>query len=372
MKALLFSVLFLPLKQGCANAEHGTSLTGSSAASATVSDTSNQHTKFGIMIAKSEGQQIPPERQVKIARDLGVHYIRARIDIQGWDGSEPSYNAYASAGFKVLLNVNYGVPRNAAGEHAPVPFPTDMNAYSKTLNSVLDKYKPEVVVIENEEDNPNYHQGSADDYINELKTGIQVAHSKGLKVTNGGITVREICLIIYDDLVQSGQKDKAMEFARKAFPQNFANRLGNGGDLTRNPQIGRQVEFGRKIIAAYKNLDLDYVNFHWYEPVQARGKNIDKSSVSFDPATFEYVVNYLREKTGKPVMTNEFGVLEPSADLVRNLLKAARDANLSYAIFYSADGGEGKAVALQNASGDLRENGHAFKDFVKDADGDSK
>ncbi len=64
-------------------------------------------------------------------------------------------------------------------------------------------------------------------------------------------------------------------------------------------------------------------------------------------------------------MTNEFGVLDPSPDLVRGLLKAAKDANLSYAIFYSADGGEGKAVALQNAGGDLRDNGNAFKDFMK-------
>ncbi len=211
------------------------------------------------------------------------------MDVQGWDGSEPSYNTYTSAGLKVLLNLNYGIPRNAAGEHAPVPFPTDMDAYSKTLNAVLDKYKPEVVVIENEEDNPNYHQGSADDYITELKTGIQVAHSKGLKVTNGGITVREICLIIYDDLLQSGQKDKAISFAQKAFPPNFATRLSGGGDPMRNPQISRQIEFGRKIIATYKDLDLDYVNFHWYEPVQARGKNIDKSGISFDPSTFAYV-----------------------------------------------------------------------------------
>ncbi len=365
LEALLFSVLFLPLNKGCYNEQNDTSSSTSSFTSANQSDTSNQRTKFGIMVAKSEGQLIPPEKQVKVAKDLGVHYIRGRVDVQGWDGSEPSYNTYTSAGLKVLLNLNYGIPRNGAGEHAPVPFPTDMNAYSKTLNAVLDKYKPEVVVIENEEDNPNYHQGSADDYINELKTGIQVAHSKGLKVTNGGITVREICLIIYDDLLQSGQKDKAISFAQKAFPPNFATRLSGDGDPMRNPQISRQIEFGRKIIAAYKDLDLDYVNFHWYEPVQARGKNIDKSSISFDPSTFAFVVNYIKEKTGKPVMTNEFGVLDPSPDLVRGLLKAAKDANLSYAIFYSADGGEGKAVALQNAGGDLRDNGNAFKDFVK-------
>jgi hypothetical protein len=366
LEALLFSILFLPINKGSDNVHNDNSSSTSFSALRNQTDTSNQQrTRFGVMVAKSEGQIITPDRQVKIAKDLGVHYIRARILVQGWDGSDDSYNTYASAGFKVLLNLDYAVPRDASGGKAPVPFPTDMNAYSKTLNAILDKYKPELVVIENEEDNPNYHQGVADDYLNELKTGIQIAHSKGLKVTNGGITVREVCLIIYDDLLQSGQRDKAESFAQKAFPPNFVARLSGGNDIMHNPQLGRQILFGRKIIAAYKDLDLDYVNFHWYEPVAARGKDVDKSNISFDPSIFEYVANYLHEKTGKPVMTNEFGVLDPSPDLVRGLLKAARDANLGYAIFYSADGGEGKAIALQNAGGDLRDNGNAFKDFMR-------
>lgn len=323
-------------------------------------DTANNKVRFGVMVAKTEGRLITPERQAQVAKALGVNYMRARIDIQSWNGSNPLYDAYAAAGMKVLLNINYGIPRNAVGDHDPIPFPTDMESYSRTVNSILDKYKPEVVVIENEEDNPFYHTGSADDYIKQLQTAIKIAHSKGLKVTNGGITVREVCLIVYDDLVQSGQKEKAMEFAEKAVPPAFLKRISN----MNNPQIQRQVEFGRKIIAAYKTLDLDYVNFHWYEPVQARAKAAS-TTASFNPEIFAYVVNYLKTKTGKPVLTNEFGVLNNSPELVKGILKAARDAQLSYAIFYSADGGEGKAVALQNATGDLRENGVAFRDFVK-------
>jgi len=363
LEALLLSVLLMPVKQSCNNIAS----TGESSSNSTItatSDTTNQHVKFGVMVAKTEGQMVGPEKQIRVAKALGVNYIRAKIDMQGWDGTSEAYEAAKAADLKVLLNINYGVPRTAAGEHDPVPFPTDMNAYTKSLNSILDKYKPELVVIENEEDNPNYHEGTADDYINELKTGIQVAHSHGLKVTNGGITVREICLIIFDDYMQRGEKEKAMNFAQKAFPQNFVTRLGSG-NMMKNPQIARQVEFGRKLMDAYKNLDLDYVNFHWYEPVQARGKGQDASSISFDPETFAFVVNYLKTKTGKPVMSNEFGVLETSPELVKSLLKAVKDNGLSYAIFYSADGGPGKAIALQNADGDLRDNGKAFRDFVK-------
>lgn len=323
-------------------------------------DTSRRLVRFGVMVSKTDGKLIAPEKQVQVAKALGVRYMRARVDIQAWNGSNPAYDAYAAAGLKVLLNINYGVPRNALGEHDPIPFPTDMNAYSKVVNSVLDKYKPEVVVVENEEDNPFYHSGSAEDYINLLKTAIQIAHLKGLKVTNGGITVREVCLIIYDDLVQRGEKQKAMDFINKAVPPAFLKRLNN----LDNPQFARQIEFGRKILAAYKTLDLDYVNFHWYEPVRAR-TNAANADAQFDPQIFAFVAHYLMEKTGKPVMTNEFGVLNASPDLVKNVLQAAHDAKLSYAIFYSADGGQGKAVALQNAGGDLRENGMAFRDFIK-------
>ena len=115
--------------------------------------------------------------------------------------------------------------RKRNGEKQPVPFPTDLEAYSKTFTSILDKYKPELVVVENEEDNPFYHSGSADDYINELKTAITICHSKGLKVTNGGLTVREVMLLAFDDLMRSGKKQEAYDFASRAFPQQYLKSL---------------------------------------------------------------------------------------------------------------------------------------------------
>lgn len=363
---LLCSTLFLTVSSNCRNsiqAENNT-VPGSqeNQVSSVVSDTS-VNTHFGVMVAKSEGHIIPPSQQVKVARDLGVNYIRTKIDISTWTGSSDAYDTYAAAGFKILLNIISGVPRNAAGEHAPVPFPTDMNAYAKALNSILDKYKPEVVVIENEEDNPNYHSGGADDYINELKTAIQVAHSKGLKVTNAGITFREVCLIVYDDMMQQGKKQQAIEFAQKVFPPNVLNRINN----LNMPAVKRQLDFGRKIIAAYKTLDLDYVNFHWYEPIKARGINgADVNDTIVDPKIFEFITNYLKTKTGKPILSNEIGVFNPSPALVKGLLQSVKDAGLRYAIFYSADGGVGKAVGLQNGLGELRPNGEAFRQFIKE------
>ncbi|MBS1748140.1 MAG: hypothetical protein JST21_18420 [Bacteroidetes bacterium] len=362
---LLCYTLLLTISSNCRNSIHAENNNVPDSpvekSSSVVADTTVK-TRFGVMVAKSEGHIIPPAQQVKVARSLGVNYIRCKIDISSWSGSSDAYDTYAAAGFKVLLNIISGVPRNAAGDHAPVPFPTDMNAYAKSLNSILDKYRPEVVVIENEEDNPNYHSGDADDYINELKTAIQVAHSKGLKVTNAGITFREVCLIAYDDMIQQGKKQQAIEFAQKVFPPNVLKRINN----LSMPAVKRQLDFGRKIIAAYKTLDLDYVNFHWYEPIRARGINgADVSDTTVDPKIFEFITNFLKTKTGKPILSNEIGVFNPSPSLVKGLLQTVKDAGLSYAIFYSADGGVGKAVGLQNGLGELRPNGQAFENFIK-------
>src|SRR5438552_5124489 len=146
---VVLSVLFLFVNRNCKNpaSENAQTTVDQSAkvqSAVTKNDTSNKAVHFGIMVAKTEGKLIPPQQQIQVAKALNVDYIRCRIDIQGWNGSSDAYNTYASAGLKILLNINYGVPRNVAGEHDAVPFPTDMDAYTKSLNSILDKYKPEV------------------------------------------------------------------------------------------------------------------------------------------------------------------------------------------------------------------------------------
>jgi hypothetical protein len=318
---------------------------------------------FGILVDRTDNSAVPLNKKIQVAKALGLNYVRVRTDIDTYNGTINNYDDFAAAGFKIILNINYSIPRSATGEKQPVPFPTDLEAYSKTFTSILDKYKPELVVVENEEDNPFYHSGSADDYINELKTAIKICHSKGLKVTNGGLTVREIMLLAFDDLMRSGKKQEAYDFAGRAFPQQYLNKLNNYEKL---PMAQRALSFGRQVIEAYKTLDLDYVNFHWYEPVSARGKKdlnaLNKEHI--DPEVFNAVVNYLKRTTGKPIMTNEFGVMNSSPTLIQELMQQVLNANMDYAIFYSGDGAGG-SKALQNGDGSLREIGDAVRDFIQ-------
>jgi hypothetical protein len=321
---------------------------------------------FGILVDRTANAGVPLDKKIQVAKALGLNYMRLRTDIDTYNGTINNYDAFAAAGFKIILNINYSVPRSATGEKQPVPFPTDLDAYSKTFTSILDKYKPELVVVENEEDNPFYHSGTADDYINELKTAISICHAKGLKVTNGGLTVREITLLAFDDLYQNGKKQEAYDFARRVFPPQYLSRLDKIDNYQKLPAVRRALTFGRAVVAAYKTLDLDYVNFHWYEPVAARGKkdgdalNADR----VDPAVFSAIVNYLSRKTGKPVITNEFGVLNTSPTLIQDLMQQVLNAKMDYAIFYSGDGAGG-SKALQNGDGSLRQIGEAVRDFIK-------
>lgn len=377
LKSLLFSFVILPLFVQCnsiSRAKHHRKFrkesqqainTSSDDTTFNISNikTQNHKNPFGVLIDRTDNSPVPLNKKIEIIKALGMNYVRLRTEVDDWSGMINNYDDFSNAGFKIILNINYGIPRNAMGQKQPVSFPTDLDAYGKTVSSILDKYKPELVVIENEEDNPFYHSGSADDYINELKTAIAICHSKGLKVTNGGLTEREMMLLVYDDLMSSGKTQEANDFANRAIPEQYLSKLNN---YKRFPVVQRALSFGKAVIQAYKTLDLDYVNFHWYEPSVARGKkdlaalNVDH----IDPMVFTAIVNYLSRTTGKPVITNEFGVLNTSPALITDLMQKILDAKMDYAIFYSGDGAGGSR-ALQNGDGSLRQTGEAVRDFIK-------
>ena len=58
---------------------------------------------------------------------------------------------------------------------------------------------PKIAVIENEESNKKYYNGTPADYINQLKAAISVMHSHGIPVTNGGITSTGLKYLVWQD-----------------------------------------------------------------------------------------------------------------------------------------------------------------------------
>ena len=319
---------------------------------------------FGVLTNTiGGGGPLSPQIRVKLATELGVPYMRTGTMITKWTGSSPANDVVVKAGFKMVMNINNSP---LGGGLPPSPFPTDMVAYRKSISEIMDKYPAEVIVIENEEANDKYYTGNADQYLTMLSTAIEVAHSKGLRITNGGITSRELSVLVWKDYMKKGMTKEATAWGKACIPANFLSDLP---DFSHNTAMRDRLVEIEKLLAAYKTMPLDYVNFHWYEPINLRFVKTFPADADLNhvvAGAMEAVVNYLHNATGKPIMTNEFGPVTSSPTLMTELMQEALNLKLPYAMLYSGDGDRiGATVPSHNNDGTLTPNGIAFRDFIK-------
>ncbi len=269
--------------------------------------------------------------KIAVAKKLGITCIRDAITLDN-PKDKPIFNS----GFNLVLNVN----NSGLANKSQAPFATDTSAYKSRLQyqlSLMSK-KPQLMVIENEENNLRFHSGSAADYLNQLKAAATVAHANGIAVTNGGITYPAMLYLVYLDYLERGKKQEASDLQQRSSVLFTSNWLTS------------RKEFLQQLVAGYAKLDIDYVNFHWY------GKNGDTKSLT-------EIVNYLQRATGKPAISNEIGAQDTSPETVKAIVRTCRQLQMPYAIWYSGDGERNtseQATALQNSDGSLREAGKAF------------
>ena len=64
--------------------------------------------------------------------------------------------------------------------------------------------------------------------------------------------------------------------------EDFAKRCVKPS-LLKNPEVTNIVDKAKKLIEAYKNLPLDYVNIHLYEPVKDIAGGADESVKTITP-----------------------------------------------------------------------------------------
>jgi hypothetical protein len=201
-----------------------------------------------------------------------------------------------------------------------------------------------------------YNVGKPEDYINELNAACEVAHAKGVKVTNGGIGSTMLIILTYHDYVARGMTAEANDFARRMIPPEIVRQSFNREDMI------AKLNFAKKLLGAYKNTAIDYVNFHWYQPARINDESTD---TTVDVKAVSEVVNYLKRVTGKPVISNETGQRNNSPNVVAETLKAFYYAKVPFVLWYSGDGKTDGAVALHNLNGTLRRNGDAYANAVK-------
>lgn len=295
---------------------------------------------FGVMIS-GDTSQIKVQTAVK----LGAKYYRPlAIFLDKWSGTCAECDAAVGAGLKLVLTVrnNNGGPRN------PTTPPSDWNTYKTKLSQVIDKYKPEILVVENEENSAAlFYNGTTQQYLEELKVACEVTHQKGIKCTNGGLVSSLVVFLVSENYKANGDANKADEYLNRSLvgaKQALISQFNS-------PKGREQITKGRELLAGYKSAGADYVNFHWYIA---------------DTESLGEAVAYLRSASGLPVITNEVGQQANSDPIqVTDVMGKLSELGLPYILWFSMDTNPPNgARALNETNGTLRPNGEAYASFI--------
>ncbi len=289
---------------------------------------------FGLMLG-APGMTV--EQRVALAQQLGAVYFRPNsLFVHSWDGNCLECETALQAGLKLVLTV-----RNDGGSMQPSHPPEDLALYTQTLGTILDKYRPEVLIVENEENSGLFFTGTPEQYGTELRAACDTAHAHGIRCANGGLVSLLVALLVYNHYVEMGETAQAQSFVERAFTPEERSQL----DSARAQQ---QIQKGKALLQSYAAAGADYINFHWYIA---------------DPAALAEAVQFLSTETGLPAMTNEIGQHDLSPTTVTDLMSEVVKLQLPYAVWFSIDAP--KAQALMNPDGTLRENGAAFQQFIQ-------
>ena len=125
---------------------------------------------------------------------LGVDTVRLSQDVTN-PTVRPALHLVQREGLQLLLTVTNAQERDAQGNrpaHPPVT-PEELAAYRRRLGGLLDALQrpPVLLQVENEEIEPRFFAGTMAQYLGELDAAVAVAHARGIRVTNGGITDRK-------------------------------------------------------------------------------------------------------------------------------------------------------------------------------------
>ncbi|HXL57291.1 MAG TPA: hypothetical protein VN958_13595, partial [Chitinophagaceae bacterium] len=290
------------------------------------------------------------DKKIKVAKLLGVHYVRDAIILKDFDGKAPMMDKYLYNGFKVLLNLNFN--------HTITAFPHDMSVYRRLLERVLNKYKPVVAVIENEPLNKHHYNDKIENYIRELQAAVNVCNRLDIKVADGGAFSAPLaCVLVYKDYIRRGLGKEADKFAKRA----MEDRLVRAAKGLGSSDLLDMIADAEKLVKADKSLNLDFVNIHWYETLKD-----DSDPKASAPEVLKEVADYFRRATGKKIITNEYGQFNKRPALTKSMIHAFRSANFRYAIMFSGTDPDGlRNTQSLNDGTSLTKIGEAFSDVLK-------
>lgn len=276
------------------------------------------------------------------------------------------YQAFSNAGYQVVLTLN-SAP-SVSGNQTPFPTGSDLTTYFSNMDTFLsgNTYNFPLVCLQNEENNKGYWDISnptdaANRYLAMLTGAIIRVHNSGRLITNGGITGDALPWMCWKDILDNQGSTAATAFAQKVFN---SGQIANLANFPSQPAYQNPIAFLQVVIPAYKNLNLDFVNFHWYEP----NHSDILGNTSIDPSAILTIADYLNRVTGKSVVSNEIGRHNTGDNIVPQMLDALMAISTQYIMLYDGDGqnaGTGDAYAFHNSDGTIRSGGTSIVNFLK-------
>ena len=291
-----------------------------------------------------------------VASYLGVQYGRECIAVLNPPDAKQLANIKSDEqeGYKMMIA--YNNVDSKAGNPTPV---TNDEAYESALATDLDATHPAVVTIQNEEDGLQFWTGDIPNYLHMLSLAVKVAHSKGYKVTNGGITTTGLDLAYWDYLWTMGKHSQADAFAQLAFSRQSTSGYPTLKDLpnSSNPNLpilahshllAAKLTRVNALISGYKATGIDYVDFHWLGGI---------------PATaMAEAVPWLEQQTGLPAISSAMASDSATDGSLNAILTEGLALHLSYIVVLGAY--EGQNAPLADISGNILPNGIIFKRFL--------
>ncbi|MEI7603986.1 MAG: hypothetical protein WCJ19_03130 [bacterium] len=304
--------------------------------------TAIKDSRFGL------SAKVNSENDAKLLRSLGATYFLPSkpiiLSTGNMDCSECDYAK--NAGMKLVIQIVNSYDKNSYMSEVP----KDLDTYKNNIEFIISKYSPELIVVEQEENNNYYYKSTASEYQTQLKVACDVAHSKGIKCTNGGLTDNYIGFDIYVEFMKEGRLSDACNLANFVFTSpeqiktacNVKNYEEAGKFLTK---LNKEAA---EFIDLYKNENIDYLNTHWY---------------TVNSNVLETVSNFLKEKTGKTVITTQVSQNEIPIDVFTTFMKKSNSMNMPVVIWESIDNERSKSFIDKN--GQVLEKGDKFRSEIK-------
>lgn len=283
-------------------------------------------TSFGF-VQEQTGEKIPQDHineTISKMEKANVTLTRVNIVLSKSYYSK-SIDYYLTNGYYVQIIANWDGDNNGK-RHFPTPGELEyFKSQAKAFFEYYAPYKDKIafVAFENEWDWQIINNGAIlEDYLAEIAAATNIGHQYGIKVTDGGITATSLKRWTYSQL--SGEE-------AEEWLNTYWVGLQEGYKYFSYSALMNIINTYTTFV---KNIAMDYSNVHWHNDTECGN--------GFATATEKFRTACNKSET----VCNEFNIATSSLDLFTSTVNEIKDGNAKFAVAYSGNDYDEKAVKL--------------------------